>query len=228
MKIPLHNDHKPFITALLDETVEAIEMHSPQAEHIERAFTVALQQQNREAEADWKRTITFLALFVFLYAALGASLTLDLSPAGASHKSIEYALEAVPVLIAFSGFFISVLYLFIVRAGLRQRRNWQKTILMLEKYTLGNLFKLTHQQGAGTSNYSLSSIMLALSLFICLTWLIIYNYLTFTTSGVFGSVISLFISTMVYVILDIQLLKPWLSVAEAEPSGTEDEKKADK
>ncbi|MBC0855635.1 hypothetical protein [Pantoea stewartii] len=227
MKIPLPDDHKAFITALLDEPVDVIEMHSPHAEHIDRAYTVALQQKNHEAEADWKRTITFLALFVFLYAALGASLTLDLSPAGASHKSIEYALEAVPVLIAFSGFFISVLYLFLVRAGSRQHRNWQRTLLILERYTTGHVFKLTHQQGAGTSNYSLSSIMLALAMFICLTWLIIYNYLTFTTSGVFGSVISLFISTIVYVILDIQLLKPWQSEAENDPSGV-DENKADR
>jgi len=48
------------------------------------------------------------------------------------------------------------------------------------------------------------------------TWLVIYNYLTFTTSGVFGSVISLFISTMVYVILDIQLLKPFIHVVEQD------------
>jgi hypothetical protein len=32
-----------------------------------------------EAEGDWKRSLTFLLLFIFLYAALGASLTLDLS-----------------------------------------------------------------------------------------------------------------------------------------------------
>jgi len=44
---------------------------------------------------------------------------------------------------------------------------------------------------------------------------------------VFGSVISLFISTMVYVILDIQLLKPWQSEAENDPSGV-DENKADR
>ncbi len=51
--------------------VDSIEMHSPQAEHIERAFDVALQQKNREIEADWKRTITFLALFVFLLCCSG-------------------------------------------------------------------------------------------------------------------------------------------------------------
>ncbi|SUE07041.1 Uncharacterised protein [Pantoea agglomerans] len=50
----------------------------------------------------------------------------------------------------------------------------------------------------------------------------IYNYLTFTTSGVFGSVISLFISTMVYVILDIQLLKPFTHAVEKEEAEKSD------
>ena len=43
----------------------------------------------------------------------------------------------------------------------------------------------------------------------------------------FGSVISLFISTMVYVILDIQLLKPFSHVAdndEADKTDAEKEK----
>ena len=44
-----------------------------------------------------------------------------------------------------------------------------------------------------------------------------YNYFTFTTSGVIGSVISLFITTMTYVILDIQLLKSGKSIAIDEP-----------
>lgn len=98
---------------------------------------------------------------------------------------------------------------------------------MLEKYSIGNLFKVTHTQGAGTSNYSVANLTISLALFICLTWLVIYNYLTFTTSGVFGSVISLFISTMVYVILDIQLLKPFSHVAdndEADKADAEKEK----
>jgi len=87
---------------------------------------------------------------------------------------------------------------------------------VLEKYAIGNLFKATHTQGGGTSNYSVPNLSISLALFICVTWLVIYNYLTFTTSGVFGSVISLFISTMVYVILDIQLLKPFIHAVEKD------------
>ena len=76
-------------------------------------------QRNHEAELDWKRNALYLLLFVFLYGALGCSLTLDLSAVAqaSSHKSIAYALEAVPVLIAFSGLFLSLLFLFAARAA---------------------------------------------------------------------------------------------------------------
>lgn len=212
--IDVHKDDAQFMRDLLDEDVVKIESHSIHADRIQQSLHIAIAQKNIEIETDWKRSTTFLALFLFLYAALGASLTLDLSASEAGHKSIEYALQAIPVLIAFSGFFISILFLFISRASARKQVDWEKTIHTLEKYSAGNLFKLTHSQGAGTSNYSLPSIYISLALFICLTWMIIYNYLTFTTSGVFGSVISLFISTMTYVILDIQLLKPFKHAAE--------------
>jgi hypothetical protein len=72
------------------------------------------------------------------------------------------------------------------------------------------LAKFTQQPAAQAIfpvNYAPALIFYWLAGFICVTWLVLYNYLTFTTSGVFGSVISLFISTMLYVILDIQLIK---------------------
>ncbi|THB82999.1 hypothetical protein E1N66_18040 [Pantoea allii] len=216
MKITIHKEDELFMHNFFAAPCHTIEADSPQAQQIQQSLQLAIQQKGLEADGDWKRSLTFLLLFLFLYAALGASLTLDLSTAGTAHKSIAYALEAIPVLIAFSGFFISILYLFLTRASARKQRNWQKSILVLEKYSIGNLFKATHTQGGGTSNYSVPNISISLALFICITWLVIYNYLTFTTSGVFGSVISLFISTMVYVILDIQLLKPFIHVVEQD------------
>jgi hypothetical protein len=79
--------------------------------------------------------------------------------------------------------------------------------------------------GSRTTNYSQSAINVTLSLFICVTWVVMYNYFTFTTSGVIGSVISLFITTMTYVILDIQLLKSNTTIAIDEPLiPAEDEK----
>jgi len=226
MKISIHKEDERFMNDFFAAPCQTLDADSPQAGQIQQSLQLAIQQKNIEAEGDWKRSLTFLLLFIFLYAALGASLTLDLS-SSSGHKSIEYALEAIPVLIAFSGFFISILFVFLTRASARKQRNWEKTILVLEKYSIGNLFKVTHTQGAGTSNYSVANLTISLALFICLTWLVIYNYLTFTTSGVFGSVISLFISTMVYVILDIQLLKPFSHVAdndEADKTDAEKEK----
>jgi hypothetical protein len=226
MKISIHKEDERFMNDFFAAPCQTLDADSPQAGQIQQSLQLAIQQKNIEAEGDWKRSLTFLLLFIFLYAALGASLTLDLS-SSSGHKSIEYALEAIPVLIAFSGFFISILFVFLTRASARKQRNWEKTILVLEKYSIGNLFKVTHTQGAGTSNYSVANLTISLALFICLTWLVIYNYLTFTTSGVFGSVISLFIRTMVYVILDIQLLKPFSHVAdndEADKTDAEKEK----
>lgn len=226
MKISIHKEDERFMNDFFAAPCQTLDADSPQAGQIQQSLQLAIQQKNIEAEGDWKRSLTFLLLFIFLYAALGASLTLDLS-SSSGHKSIEYALEAIPVLIAFSGFFISILFVFLTRASARKQRNWEKTILVLEKYSIGNLFKVTHTQGAGTSNYSVANLTISLALFICLTWLVIYNYLTFTTSGVFGSVISLFISTMVYVILDIQLLKPFSHIAdndEADKADAEKEK----
>jgi len=226
MKISIHKEDERFMNDFFAAPCQTLDADSPQAGQIQQSLQLAIQQKNIEAEGDWKRSLTFLLLFIFLYAALGASLTLDLS-SSSGHKSIEYALEAIPVLIAFSGFFMSILFVFLTRASARKQRNWEKTILVLEKYSIGNLFKVTHTQGAGTSNYSVANLTISLALFICLTWLVIYNYLTFTTSGVFGSVISLFISTMVYVILDIQLLKPFSHVAdndEADKADAEKEK----
>ncbi|SFO14829.1 hypothetical protein SAMN05428971_3106 [Candidatus Pantoea varia] len=225
MKISIHKEDELFMHNFFAAPCHTIETDSPQAQQIQQSLQLAIQQKGLEADGDWKRSLTFLLLFLFLYAALGASLTLDLSTAGTAHKSIAYALEAIPVLIAFSGFFISILYLFLTRASARKQRNWEKSILVLEKYSIGNLFKATHTQGGGTSNYSVPNLSISLALFICGTWLVIYNYLTFTTSGVFGSVISLFISTMVYVILDIQLLKPFIHVVEQDET---DKSNADK
>ena len=225
MKITIHKEDELFMHNFFAAPCHTIETDSPQAQQIQQSLQLAIQQKGLEADGDWKRSLTFLLLFLFLYAAQGASLTLDLSTAGTAHKSIAYALEAIPVLIAFSGFFISILYLFLTRASARKQRNWEKSILVLEKYSIGNLFKATHTQGGGTSNYSVPNISISLALFICITWLVIYNYLTFTTSGVFGSVISLFISTMVYVILDIQLLKPFIHVVEQDET---EKKNADK
>jgi len=222
MKITIHKEDEPFMHNFFAAPCTVIETASPEATQIQQSLQLAIQQKDRDADGDWKRGLTYLLLFLFLYAALGASLTLDLSATGPGHKSIEYALEAIPVLIAFSGFFVSILYVFLTRASARKQRNWEKTILVLEKYSSGNLFKATHTQGGGTSNYAVGNLSISLALFICLTWLVIYNYLTFTTSGVFGSVISLFISTMVYVILDIQLLKPFQHLPEKENADKDD------
>lgn len=225
MKITIHEEDELFMHNFFAAPCHTFETDSPEAHQLQQSLHLAIRQKAAESREDGKRSLTFILLFLFLYAALGASLTLDLNSTPTAHKSIEYALEAIPVLIAFSGFFVSILYLFLTRASARKQCNWEKTILVLEKYTIGNLFKATHTQGGGTSNYSVPNLAISLALFICVTWLVIYNYLTFTTSGVFGSVISLFISTMVYVILDIQLLKPFIHAAVTVETEKQDEEK---
>ncbi len=227
MRITLDHPDHPFIHRLLGEEIEIIESPSAQETRLQQALQTARQQKNHETELEGKRNALYLILFVFLYAALGASLTLDLSAIAqaSSHKSIAYALEAVPVLIAFSGLFLSLLFLFATRSSARRLRSWDQSILLLEKYTGGNLSRQINEMGARTTHYSQSAISVALALFICVTWVVMYNFFTFTTSGVIGSVISLFITTMTYVILDIQLLKSDQTIAVDEPLIPADEEK---
>lgn len=227
MRITIESADQPFIHRLLGEELEQVDTQSGDM-RLQQALDIARQQKNHEAELDWKRNAVFLALFIFLYAVLGASLTLDLTAQAPSHKSLVYALEAVPVLIAFSGLFVSLLFLFFTRSSARRLRSWDQGIFVLEKYAGTNLYKQINEMGARTTNYSQSSINVALALFICVTWVVMYNYFTFTTSGVIGSVISLFITTMTYVILDIQLLKSGTSIAIDEPLIPADEEKEKK
>lgn len=201
-----------------DALIEAVLAQPPvdrryderQLAQINQALTTAVAQKHSEATQSWQHGVVFLALFVFLYIALGTSLTLDLSPvsAGHGHKSIAWALEAIPVLIAFSGYFISILYLFHCKTAASRTQSWDRAIRALETRSENNLFTTVNARSAGPSDYAGPAIATTLALFIVFTWLVMYNYLTFTTSGVMGSIISLFISTMTYVILDIQLLKP--------------------
>lgn len=227
MRITIDSADQPFIHRLLGEEIEQVDTQSSDT-RLQHALDIARQQKNHEAELDWKRNAVFLALFIFLYAVLGASLTLDLTAQAPSHKSLVYALEAVPVLIAFSGLFVSLLFLFFTRSSARRLRSWDQGIFVLEKYVGTNLYKQINEMGARTTNYSQSAINVALALFICVTWVVMYNYFTFTTSGVIGSVISLFITTMTYVILDIQLLKSGTSIAIDEPLIPADEDKEKK
>ena len=219
MRITLDQADQPFIHRLLGEEIASIDSPSDEQLRLQQVLQDARLQRNHEAELDWKRNALYLLLFVFLYGALGCSLTLDLSAVAqaSSHKSIAYALEAVPVLIAFSGLFLSLLFLFVARGSARRLHNWDHTIVLLEKYSGSNLSLQINEMGARTTHYSQSAITVALAMFICLTWVVMYNYFTFTTSGVIGSVISLFITTMTYVILDIQLLKSGKSIAIDEP-----------
>lgn len=168
--------------------------------------TARQQKQHDEILAD-KRTRTYLVLFMFLYLMLGASLTLPTSPINFSHFALHYAIESIPVLISFSGFFISVLFFFSTRRAYRRHLSWHTTITALEARSGQQLSHYIDNLNCGPQNYSNTGIQSALALFICITWVVLYNFFTFTTSGVIGSVISLFISTMVYVMLDIQLLK---------------------
>lgn len=227
MRITIESADRPFIHRLLGEEIEQVDTQSSDT-RLQQALDIARQQKNHEAELDWKRNAVFLALFIFLYAVLGASLTLDLTAQAPSHKSLVYALEAVPVLIAFSGLFVSLLFLFFTRSSARRLRSWDQGIFVLEKYAGTNLYKQINEMGSRTTNYSQSSMNVALALFICVTWVVMYNYFTFTTSGVIGSVISLFITTMTYVILDIQLLKSGTSIAIDEPLIPADEEKEKK
>ncbi|MDI9276994.1 hypothetical protein QMZ65_07205 [Pantoea sp. EABMAA-21] len=227
MRITIDSADQPFIHRLLGEEIGQVDTQSSDT-RLQHALDIARQQKNHEAELDWKRNAVFLALFIFFYAVLGASLTLDLTAQAPSHKSLVYALEAVPVLIAFSGLFVSLLFLFFTRSSARRLRSWDQGIFVLEKYVGTNLYKQINEMGARTTNYSQSAINVALALFICVTWVVMYNYFTFTTSGVIGSVISLFITTMTYVILDIQLLKSGTSIAIDEPLIPADEDKEKK
>lgn len=218
---------RPFIHRLLGSEPDTIDASSAEAQRLQQALVIARQQKNHEADLDWKRNALYLVLFLFLYGVLGASLTLDLTGLAQDslHKSIAYALAAVPVLIAFSGLFISLLFLFVTRGSARRLRSWDKGIWVLEKYTGCNLSMQINEMGARTTNYSQSAISVALALFICVTWVVMYNFFTFTTSGVIGSVISLFITTMTYVMLDIQLLKSGKSIAIDEPQFPADDEK---
>jgi hypothetical protein len=218
---------RPFIPRLLGSEPNTIDASSAEAQRLQQALVIARQQKNHEADLDWKRNALYLVLFLFLYGVLGASLTLDLTGLAQDslHKSIAYALAAVPVLIAFSGLFISLLFLFVTRGSARRLRSWDQGIWVLEKYTGCNLSMQINEMGARTTNYSQSAISVALALFICVTWVVMYNFFTFTTSGVIGSVISLFITTMTYVMLDIQLLKSGKSIAIDEPQFPADDEK---
>lgn len=234
MKVVTEQTDDRFMQVFEDDNTDESGDNAQQAMQAQQALNIAVQQNNREASLAWKRSLSFLAFFIFLYAALGASLTLDLSSgnAGHGHKSIEYALEAIPVLIAFSGYFIAILYLFHCKTAARRAESWERAIVALEARGSGKLFSAVNAHSAGASDYSNPAIATTLALFIGFTWLVIYNYLTFTTSGVMGSVISLFISTMTYVILDIQLLKPTKHhAAPNEPAKEDaaiDEQKQDK
>lgn len=211
-----------FLHSLLGGPVEAIEPGTAAAESVCAALHTAREERRAESEGDWKRNALFLVLFIFLYSALGAALTQDPITHSTGHKSLDYALQAVPVLIAFSGFFLSLLFLFTTRSSARRLHNWARAIIVLEKYAGRNLSQQMLDLGARTTHYSFSAINVALALFICVTWVVMYNFFTFTTSGVIGSVISLFITTMTYVILDIQLLKPH-RLDHEEPAGLEKE-----
>lgn len=208
MRINIEPDDKTFIDNFFAEPTDHIEPNSSQAERIRASLEVAYREKNHETESEWKRTLCFLFLFIFLYIVLGISLTLDLSVSDTAPKSIAWALHAVPVLIAFSGFFISLLFLFFNRSSAFRKKQWDRAIVTLERYCGRNMYSQLTGSHPVPSNYSLSAINISLALFICVTWVVLYNYFTFTTSGVIGSVISLFITTMTYVVLDIQLLKP--------------------
>lgn len=200
-----------------------------QTRHIEKALQTAIAQKQNEWDQSWKLALPFMVLFIFLYGALGATLTADLTSSYASHGhiSIVYALEAIPVLIAFSGYVIAILYIFQCKRSANRIRNWELAILTLEKKIGSSLFSDVNYHCSGDTDYSGSRINITLALFIGLTWLVMYNYITFTTSGVMGSVISLFISTMTYVILDIQLLKSTLTPAPPSDITVNDDKADD-
>lgn len=193
--------------ALLLDLSASTTLAPEQRQHIDKMLDVARLQCHQEEVLADKRTSGFMLLFMFLYTVLGASLTLPALPTVLAHASLHYAIEAIPVLISFSGFYLSVLLLVSTRRAMRRNQSWQQTIDQLESSTGQRLTLWFEQLNRGPKNYSHSGMRTALSFFVCITWVVLYNYFTFTTSGVIGSVISLFISTMVYVMLDIQLLK---------------------
>jgi len=178
------------------------------------------QMRHEEIMAD-KRHRGFVVLFMFLYLMLGASLTLPSYPGDVARNALHYAIEAIPVLISFSGFFISVLFFFSTRRAYRRALSWHATIIELEARCASQVSRYIDTLNRGPQNYSNSGIQSALAFFICITWVVLYNFFTFTTSGVIGSVISLFISTMVYVMLDIQLLKASQPIAPEQPVQTD-------
>ncbi len=202
---PTHSS-APDLSLLIPTADDAARCDSTQ-QQVNRLIDRAWQQRYQEEVLADKRVNSFMLLFMFLYAMLGASLTLPISPTAAAHPSLAYGIEALPVLIAFSGFYLSVLFLLSTRRALQRNASWQSTLHQLEAHSGQQLNQWIEQLNQGSKNYSHSSTRTALAYFICTTWVVLYNYFTFTTSGVFGSVISLFISTMVYVMLDIQLLK---------------------
>ncbi len=191
-----------------------------QAARSEQLLSVARQQLRHEDHLADKRTRSYMCLFMFLYLMLGASLTLPTLPANFTRYNLHYAIEAIPVLISFSGFFISVLFFFSTRRAWRRNLSWQTAISKLETQTGQQLSHYIAALNRGPQNYSHTNTQSLLALFVCITWVVLYNFFTFTTSGVIGSVISLFISTMVYVMLDIQLLKASQEVmpGETQPS----------
>lgn len=182
-----------------------------QQQRLESLLKVARQQRQIADNLADKRTSNFMLLFLFLYCLLGASLTLPKFTILPHQVRLYYALEALPVLIAFSGFYMSVLFLLFSRDASRRKKSWCEAIRLLEQKHDQPLELWIEKRNTSTQYYSQSGIRMAIALFVILTWIVLYNYFTFTTSGVIGSVISLFITTMVYVIMDIQLGKSVLT-----------------
>ena len=91
MKVVTEQADAEFMQAFFENDTTGGEYDERRTAKIQQALTTAVGQKNRESTLFWQHAITFRALFVFLYAALGASLTLDLSAGNASHghKSIE-------------------------------------------------------------------------------------------------------------------------------------------
>lgn len=207
MKSEIDPQDLPALRQLLAAPANLSTLDDIQLSKLRSMLDVTRLQQQYEKENGWKTHLVYLLLFVFLYTVLGASLTLQQSLLTPVSSPLTYAVEATPVLIAFSGFFISVLFVLFARSSARRLNSWEHTLSLLEKYNQMPLSQYVSKLNHSSRNYSQSAMTTALALFICLTWIVMYNYFTFTTSGVIGSVISLFISTMVYVILDIQLLK---------------------
>ena len=209
-----HNDSAP------SPDLETLAAAPQPADHLVALLATARQQMRHDENMADKRTRGFMVLFMFLYLMLGASLTLPTFPQDIARTSLHYAIESIPVLISFSGFFISVLFFFSTRRAYRRNLSWHSTVSALEARSGQSLIHYIESVNRGPQNYSNTGIHSALALFVCVTWVVLYNFFTFTTSGVIGSVISLFISTMVYVMLDIQLLKASRPAVQEETSET--------